>query len=86
MNLSQQENFLFQLLMMKILANRVDTLTESAVTRIQISEFDQTLAVNYGVLQDSDAQMLNIKFVALQVSFLVQKISPQSKIRLKTYA
>ena len=62
--------------MMKISVNRVDTLTESAVTRIQISEFDQILAANCGVLQDSDAQMLNIKFVALQVSFLVQKLLP----------
>ena len=72
MNLSQQRNFFFQLLMMKISTNRVDTLTESAVTRIQISEFYQSLAANFSVLQDSNAQMLNKKFVAPQVSFLMQ--------------
>ena len=62
--------------MMKILANRVDMLTESTITRIQILEFDQSLAANCCVLQDSDAQMLNRKFVVLQVSFPVQNISP----------
>ena len=61
-------------------------LTESTVTRIKILEFYQILAADFSVLQDLDAQMLNRKYVALQVRFPTQQISPKLDVKMKNYA